>query len=539
VGHKNTLLVSCTRLVILSENNMNANPRSLGSFPTLFFTKEGTSLARECQSKLQVMLFPKKNSPTETGSSHADAPKSKENNSKKESKVPSITNTDASSTVEAMPELGPYCPISTNKVSSFDSGYDSLSKFDKVMKRPSPHEGKDDETASTKKDSSDSGFNPLEEGRGILGQKIGPPKISARNGKSAIPILVREDYSISTDQDFPPPIKSHILSDEASCISAITFDSSNVEHNNTSDRQPSFPHTKHVYCVSSKRIGGNDCRKEVIDNYRSDYYNSGEGTRRSERVESTHGGKILNLQKENVSLKEMNLQLMMQLSTRRQGSKKQHQYDARQLKDISNKVATSSQLESSELRKVHTELLLKVESTTTTEDYSSDVHDEDSRKLQSLDLFLQLEQQNSQMFNQLQQAELLHTEDLKKIAELQAINTSHQKESIASLEQQLKESNQSAMNLECHLETPMIEELIELKNRQEEEKHELHDAYDKLQLETNLTTELLKRQLPEDRSKSRDGEAARAEGGTDLDSPAKSGERKKLHQDLSLFDLQK
>ena len=69
--------------------------------------------------------------------------------------------------------------------------------------------------------------------------------------------------------------------------------------------------------------------------------------------------------------------------------------------------------------------------------------------------------------------------------------------------------------------------------------NELHDAYDKLQLETNLTTELLKRQLPEDRSKSRDGETARAEGGADLDSPAKSGERKKLHQDLSLFDLQK
>ena len=441
---------------------MNANPRSLGSFPTLFFTKEGTSLARECQSKLQVMLFPKKNSPTETGSSHADAPKSKENNSKKESKVPSITNTDASSTVEAMPELGPYCPISTNKVSSFDSGYDSLSKFDKVMKRPSPHEGKDDETASTKKDSSDSGFNPLEEGRGILGQKIGPPKISARNGKSAIPILVREDYSISTDQDFPPPIKSHILSDEASCISAITFDSSNVEHNNTSDRQPSFLRTKHVYCVSSKRIGGNDSRKEgidnycsdyynsgndsrkeVIDNYRSDYYNSGEGTRRSERVESTHGaGKELHLQKENVSLN-------LQLSTRQ---------------DV--KSTSTIQSENSELRKVSdADLSSKVESTTTTED-SSDVH-EDSRTLRSLDLILQLEQQNSQMFSQVQQAELLHTENLKKIADFLAINV-QQKESMASIEHKLKGSNQYVMNLECHLET-MIEELIELKNRQEEE----------------------------------------------------------------------
>ena len=249
---------------------------------------------------------------------------------------------------------------------------------------------------------------------------------------------------------------------------------------------------------------------------------------KSERVrKSALCDKVLNLQNENLSLKEMNLQLMMQLSTRRQGSKKKHQYDARRLKDISNKVATSSQSENSELKKVHTELLLKVESTSTTED-SFDVHDEDSRTLQSLDLILQLEQQNSQMFSQLRQAELLHTADLKKIAELQAIN-SHQKESMASLEQQLKESNQSAMNLECHLET-MIEELIELKNRQEEEKNELHDAYDKLQLETNLTIELLKRQLPEDRSKSRVEETARADGGV---------VKEKLHKDLSLFDLQK
>ena len=340
-------------------------------------------------------------------------------------------------------------------------------------------------TSPKQKYSSDSGI----EGHRILGQtKIGPPKISAHNGKSAIPILVREDYSISTDQDFPPPIKSHILSDEASCISAITFDSSNVEHNNTSDRQPSFPRTKHVYsCVSSKRIGGNDSRKEVIDNYHSDYYNSGEGTRRSERVESTHGaGKELHLQKENVSLN-------LQLSTRQ---------------DV--KSTSTIQSENSELRKVSdADLSSKVESTTTTED-SSDVH-EDSRTLRSFDLILQLEQQNSQMFSQVQQTELLHTENLKKIADFLAINV-QQKESMASIEHKLKGSNQYVMNLECHLET-MIEELIELKNRQEEEKHELHDAYDKLQLETNLTIELLKRQLPEDRSKSRVGETARAEGG--------------------------
>ena len=161
-----------------------------------------------------------------------------------------------------------------------------------------------------------------------------------------------------------------------------------------------------------------------------------------------------------------------------------------------------------------------MESTTTTENYSSDVH-EDSRKLQSFDLILQLEQHNSQMFSQLQQAELLHTEDLKKITEI----NSHQKESIALLELQLKESKQSAMNLECHLE-----ELIELKNRQEEEKNELNDAYAKLQLATNLTTELLKSQLQEVQSKSRDGVTARAEGGTDLDSPVKSGKRKKQRQ---------
>ena len=80
-------------------------------------------------------------------------------------------------------------------------------------------------TSPKQKYSSDSGI----EGHRILGQtKIGPPKISAHNGKSAIPILVREDYSISTDQDFPPPVKSHILSDEASCISAIPFGLSTI-----------------------------------------------------------------------------------------------------------------------------------------------------------------------------------------------------------------------------------------------------------------------------------------------------------------------
>ena len=191
------------------------------------------------------------------------------------------------------------------------------------------------------------------------------------------------------------------------------------------------------------------------------------------------------------------------------------------------KSTSTIQSENSELRKVcDADLSSKVESTTTTED-SSDVH-EDSRTLRSLDLILQLEQQNSQMFSQVQQAELLHTENLKKIADFLAINV-QQKESMASIEHKLKGSNQYVMNLECHLET-MIEELIELKNRQEEEKHELHDAYDKLQLETNLTIELLKRQLPEDRSKSRVEETARADGGV---------VKEKLHKDLSLFDLQK
>jgi hypothetical protein len=46
----------------------------------------------------------------------------------------------------------------------------------------------------------------------------------------------------------------------------------------------------------------------------------------------------------------------------------------------------------------------KMESTTTTENYS-DVH-EDNKTLESLDLILQLIQQNSQMFSQLEHAEL-------------------------------------------------------------------------------------------------------------------------------------
>jgi hypothetical protein len=438
--------------------------------------------------------------------------------------LPSITSTtDASSTVGPMSDIVP--PIDDESTLSDVVGYDSLADKAKNRSHAKIMTNTDDNSPpgfdfQLKKQISKAGKDNKNTAR--TDQRAELSKILARHLKVAHEILYNADcHSLSTDDDFPPPpIKSTILSDEASFISDFTCDNTHAQQHNTINR--------YYDLAQGKRTEGNG-RKEAVQLNRSDYVVA-ESMKKSERVrKSALGGKVMMR-----ILKEMNLQLMMQLSTRRQVNKKQHQYEARRLKEISNKVATNSQPESSGLRKVYTELVPKVESTTTTDNYSSDVH-EDSRKLQSFDLILQLEQHNSQMFSQLQQAELLHTEDLKKIAEI----NSHQKESIALLELQLKESEQSAMNLEYHLET-MIEELIELKNRQDEEKNELNDAYyDKLQLETNLTTELLKSQLQEVQSKSRDGVTARAEGGTDLDSPVKSGKRKNLHQDLSLFDLQK
>ncbi len=442
--------------------------------------------------------------------------------------LPSITSTDASSTVGPMSDIVP--PIDDENTLSDVVGYDSLGDKAKNRTHAKIMTNTDDNSPpgfdfQLKKQISKAGKDNKNTAR--TDQRAELSKILARHLKVAHEILYNADcHSLSTDDDFPPPpIKSTILSDEASFISDITCDNTHAQQHNTINR--------YYDLAQGKRTEGNG-RKEAVQLNHSDYVLA-ESMKRSERVRKSAraGGKVLNLQNENLSLKEMNLQLMMQLSTRRQGSKKKHQYDARRLKDISNKVATSSQSENSELKKVHTELLLKVESTSTTED-SFDVHDEDSRTLQSLDLILQLEQQNSQMFSQVQQTELLHTENLKKIADFLAINV-QQKESMASIEHKLKGSNQYVMNLECHLET-MIEELIELKNRQDEEKNELNDAYyDKLHLETNLTTELLKKQLQEVQSKSRDGVTARAEGGTDLDSPVKSGEMKKSSSGLEPF----
>jgi hypothetical protein len=370
--------------------------------------------------------------------------------------LPSITSTtDASSTVGPMSDIVP--PIDDESTLSDVVGYDSLADKAKNRSHAKIMTNTDDNSPpgfdfQLKKQISKAGKDNKNTAR--TDQRAELSKILARHLKVAHEILYNADcHSLSTDDDFPPPpIKSTILSDEASFISDFTCDNTHAQQHNTINR--------YYDLAQGKRTEGNG-RKEAVQLNRSDYVVA-ESMKKSERVrKSALGGKVMMR-----ILKEMNLQLMMQLSTRRQVNKKQHQYEARRLKEISNKVATNSQPESSGLRKVYTELVPKVERTTTTDNYSSDVH-EDSRTLRSLDLILQLEQQNSQMFSQVQQAELLHTENLKKIADFLAINV-QQKESMASIEHKLKGSNQYVMNLECHLET-MIEELIELKNRQEEE----------------------------------------------------------------------
>ena len=408
--------------------------------------------------------------------------------------LPSITSPDASSTVGPMSDIVP--PIDDENSLSDFVGYDSLADkaknrthakimtntddnsppvFDFQQKKQIPKEGKDNKnTARTD-------------------QRAGLSQILARHQKVAHEILYKTDYhSLSTDDDFPPPpIKSTILSDEASFISAITFDNTHAQQHNTinSENRVIFPKSKHHDLAQGERIEGND-RKEAVQLNHSDYVLA-ESMKRSERVRKSAraGGKVLNLQNENLSLKEMNLQLMMQLSTRRQGNKKQHQYDARRLKDISNKVArTSSQSENSELKKVHVNLLTEMESTTTTENphKANATHS-------SLDRIRQLlEKQNAQMLRQLQDVELLraeavtkiaelqdvelvHAEAVTKIAELQATN-SQQEASIALFRQQLEESNQS-----------MNEKLIKLRQHYEEERIGFRAAH--------VYNNLLKRQL--------------------------------------------
>jgi len=420
-----------------------------------------------------------------------------ENKAQSSSSVPSvseITSTDASSTVGPMSDIVP--PIDDENSLSDFVGYDSLADkaknrthakimtntddnsppvFDFQQKKQIPKEGKDNKnTARTD-------------------QRAGLSQILARHQKVAHEILYKTDYhSLSTDDDFPPPpIKSTILSDEASFISAITFDNTHAQQHNTinSENRVIFPKSKHHDLAQGERIEGND-RKEAVQLNHSDYVLA-ESMKRSERVRKSAraGGKVLHLQNENLSLKEMNLQLMMQLSTRRQGNKKQHQYDARRLKDISNKVArTSSQSENSELKKVHVNLLTEMESTTTTENphKANATHS-------SLDRIRQLlEKQNAQMLRQLQDVELLraeavtkiaelqdvelvHAEAVTKIAELQATN-SQQEASIALFRQQLEESNQS-----------MNEKLIKLRQHYEEERIGFRAAH--------VYNNLLKRQL--------------------------------------------
>lgn len=382
--------------------------------------------------------------------------------------------------------------IGTKQVTSFDSGgYDSLSKFVRPESGPGiPHEqgAQDDETESTKKGSSNnsSGLNhhPLE-GR-PTDKKTRPPKSSSHHGRGGtfdtIPIL-----SISTDRYFTAPGRSQIMPDESSCISAITLDSANFDQHleTANERHQSRPRAKKVICLTG--TGKRDHVDEIIGNHSQDCNNTaGGGVEVTERIEPASRGKLIGLQKQNVSLKEVNLKLMLQLSS----SSRQE-----------TKSEISSESKNPGLRKVSADLSSNQENTTATENSSSVNEDtnNNSDTLRSLDLILQLEQQNAQMFSQLQEAEHLHAADLKHLANVQIVNA-QQKETIKSLEQQLEESNQSIMQLECNLET-IIDELVELRNHQEEEKIEFQKSYDQLKQETDKTIALLEKQLMEYQSK--------------------------------------
>ena len=172
--------------------------------------------------------------------------------------LPSITSTDASSTVGPMSDIVP--PIDDENTLSDVVGYDSLGDkaknrthakimtntddnsppvFDFQQKKQIPKEGKDNKnTARTD-------------------QRAGLSQILARHQKVAHEILYKTDYhSLSTDDDFPPPpIKSTILSDEASFISDITCDNTHAQQHNTINR--------YYDLAQGKRTEGNG-RKEAV-----------------------------------------------------------------------------------------------------------------------------------------------------------------------------------------------------------------------------------------------------------------------------------
>jgi hypothetical protein len=172
--------------------------------------------------------------------------------------LPSITSPDASSTVGPMSDIVP--PIDDESTLSDVVGYDSLADKAKNRSHAKIMTNTDDNSPpgfdfQLKKQISKAGKDNKNTAR--TDQRAGLSQILARHQKVAHEILYKTDYhSLSTDDDFPPPpIKSTILSDEASFISDITCDNTHAQQHNTINR--------YYDLAQGKRIEGNG-RKEAV-----------------------------------------------------------------------------------------------------------------------------------------------------------------------------------------------------------------------------------------------------------------------------------
>ncbi len=288
--------------------------------------------------------------------------------------------------------------------------------------------------------------------------------------------------SLDTDREnLPPPI---IISDEISIVSRISYDSADFEipHQNldagTADEAP---------CTKKKDSHQESTQNEENETNEVNSFLARSDIRFSKRLSTRE--KILDMKRENLSLKKKNLQLMMQLSGR-QGS--QHHLDDSSERDIASTAQSLKSLSSIQA-KLSAALRSRIErSTQSTEASSYSVLQRNKSDITS-DRILELEYQNSLILKQLQEAQTLQANDAKKIKELGMIN-GRQKTSIESLEQQLKDSNRSVTILASHLES-VHSEFSKLKRGKEEEITSLQDAYYSLEVESSNTIKLLKEQL--------------------------------------------
>jgi len=178
--------------------------------------------------------------------------------------LPSITSTtDASSTVGPMSDIVP--PIDDESTLSDVVGYDSLADKAKNRSHAKIMTNTDDNSPpgfdfQLKKQISKAGKDNKNTAR--TDQRAELSKILARHLKVAHEILYNADcHSLSTDDDFPPPpIKSTILSDEASFISDITCDNTHAQQHNTINR--------YYDLAQGKRTEGNGRKEAVQLNHR-------------------------------------------------------------------------------------------------------------------------------------------------------------------------------------------------------------------------------------------------------------------------------